>query len=231
MKKLGLIGGLGPESTVSYYRGVVNGVQKAAGRLPELTVESLDVFTMLRLCGEERYDALTDYLDGAIQRLAAAGVDFAAISANTPHIIFDRLQARSPVPLLSIVEAVCGAAEEAGFRRLALVGTRFATGEGFFKDSFRKRGLEFIVPRPEEQELIDQCIASEMALDTKRDISLNWFRALLQRMAEEDGAQAVILGSAEIPLLLNEETCPIPRLDAVKIHIDAIVLAILNESV
>ncbi len=173
MKKLGLVGGRGPESTVSYYRGVVNEVQKAAGRLPELTVESLDVFTMLRLCGEERYDALTDYLDGAIQRLAAAGVDFAAISANTPHIIFDRLQARSPVPILSIVEAVCAAAEEAGFRRLALVGTRFAAGEGFFKDSFRKRGLEFIVPRPEEQELIDQCIASEMALDTQRDISLN----------------------------------------------------------
>lgn len=228
MKKLGLIGGLGPESTVSYYRGVVNGVQKATGRLPELTVESLDVFTVLRLCGEAQYDALTDYLDGAVQRLAAAGADFAAISASTPHIIFDRLQARSPVPILNIVEAVCGAAEAAGFRRLALLGTKFTMGEGFFKDSFRDRGMEIIVPRPEEQELIDQCIASELALDTKRDISLNWFRALLQRMVEEDGAQAVILGSTEIPLMLNEEICPVPRLETKQLHIDAIVRTILT---
>ena len=104
MKKLGLVGGMGPESTIPYYHDIVYGVQKRIGKnfFPNLVIESVNVFDILRLCDEQKYDKLTNYLIQAIQNLIASGADFIALSANTPHIVFDRLQEQSSVPLVSI---------------------------------------------------------------------------------------------------------------------------------
>lgn len=109
MKKVGLVGGMGPEPTIPYYRDIVYGVQKALGKslLPELTIESVNVFKVLNLCDEKKYDELAEYLIGAINNLAESGADFAALSANTSHIVFDKLKEQSPIPLISIVEATC----------------------------------------------------------------------------------------------------------------------------
>lgn len=134
MKKLGLIGGMGPESTIPYYRDIVYGVQKALGKptFPELSIESVNVFKVLGLCGEKKYDELTEYLMSAIRNLSNSGADFAALSANTPHIVFDRLNEQSPIPLISIVEATCEEANRRGLKKIGLLGTIFTmTGEFF----------------------------------------------------------------------------------------------------
>lgn len=91
MKKLGLVGGMGPESTIPYYQDIVYGVQKKVGgnAFPQLTIESVNVFEVLELCRQEKYDELVEYLLQAIRNLEKSGVDFAALSANTPHIVFD----------------------------------------------------------------------------------------------------------------------------------------------
>lgn len=230
MKKLGLVGGMGPESTIPYYHDIVYGVQERLGKplFPPLTVESVDVFTILRLCGEERYEELTAYLLDALNCLARSGADFAALSANTPHIVFDQLQAQSPLPLVSIVDTACAEARRRQFTRLGLLGTRFTMEADFFKAPFRASHITVVTPSAGEMELVHTRVASELELGIVRDSTREEFRRILRRMKEEDGIQAVVLGCTELPLLLNDQVSPVPCLDTMQIHIQALIDAILQ---
>ncbi|HEX6862533.1 MAG TPA: amino acid racemase, partial [Thermoanaerobaculia bacterium] len=132
MKILGLIGGLGPESTIDYYRRILEAWERVEpGTAPSLVIDSLDVRRGLRLIETDRPE-LVEYLLDSLRRLAGAGVDFAVMTANTPHIVFDELAARSPVPLLSIVEVCAEEARGRGLKRLALLGTRFTMEAPFY---------------------------------------------------------------------------------------------------
>ena len=157
MKKLGLVGGMGPESTIPYYHDIVYGVQNRLGEkcFPNLTIESVNVFDVLRLCNEKKYDELTDYLMRAIKSLIKSGADFVALSANTPHIVFDRLKEQSTVPLVSIVEVTRDEAIRLHKRRLGLLGTIFTMTDDFFKKPFYGSNIEIIIPTTEEMEYIN----------------------------------------------------------------------------
>ncbi len=231
MKKLGLIGGMGPESTIPYYHDIVYGVQEALGEsvFPELTIESVNVFKVLGLCKEQKYDELTAYLMGAIDNLAKSGADFAALSANTPHIVFDRLKEQSPIPLISIVEATCEDAKRRGLKKIGLLGTIFTMAGEFFKAPFIENGIEVIVPTESEMELINEKISAELELGIVKDETLTAFQQIITRMRDEDGIEAIVLGCTELPLLLNDEASPVSCLDTMQIHIQAIVETILDK--
>ena len=230
MKKLGLIGGMGPESTIPYYHDIVYGVQEAIGEqeFPELTIESVNVFKVLGLCGEQKYDELTEYLMRAIDNLAKSGVDFAALSANTPHIVFDRLKEHSPIPLISIVEATCKEAQRREVKKIGLLGTIFTMTGDFFKASFIQNGIEVIVPTESEMELINEKISTELELGIVKNETLTAFQQIIARMRDEDGIEAIVLGCTELPLLLNDEVSPVSCLDTMQIHIQEIVKTILD---
>lgn len=230
MKKLGLVGGMGPESTIPYYHDIVYGVQKAVGKsfFPELTIESVDVFRVLRLCGEKRYDELTEYLIRAINNLAESGADFAALSANTPHIVFDKLKEQSPVPLISIVEATCEEAKRRGLKKIGLLGTIFTMTEEFFKAPFVKNGIQVIIPTETEMDLINDKISTELELGIVKEESLLSFQKIISRMKNEDGIEAIVLGCTELPLLLNDKVTSVPCLDTMQIHISSIINCILE---
>lgn len=166
MKKLGLVGGMGPESTILYYHYIVYGVQKKIGKnfFPNLVIESINVFDVLRLCDERKYDELTSYLIQAIINLIASGADLIALSANTPHIVFDRLQEWSLVPLVSIVEATRDEAIHLNKHKLGLLGTIFTIKEDFFKKPFQSSDIEIITPTAQEMEYINLKISSELEL-------------------------------------------------------------------
>lgn len=138
MKKLGLIGGLGPESAIVYYQNIVYGVQKQIGEpiFPPLTIESLSSFEVIRMSSEEKTEDLTAYLPAGVRRLAAAGADFGALACNTGHMVFERLQAESPIPLISIIDATCQEAKRLSFTWLGLLGTQATMNGTFFKQSF-----------------------------------------------------------------------------------------------
>ncbi|MDE6939994.1 MAG: amino acid racemase [Lachnospiraceae bacterium] len=225
MKKLGLVGGMGPESTIPYYHDIVYGVQKRIGEnfFPNLVIESVNVFDILRLCDEQKYDELTNYLTQAIQNLIASGADFIALSANTPHIVFDRLQERSSVPLVSIVEAVCNETIRLDKHKVGLLGTIFTMKEEFFKKPFYSSKIEIMTPTTEEMEYINLKISSELELGIVKEETLQGFQKIIKRMQQEDGIEAVILGCTELPLLLNDEVSPIPCLDTMKIHIQRLI--------
>lgn len=225
MKKLGLVGGMGPESTIPYYHDIVYGVQNRIGRnfFPNLTIESVNVFEVLSLCNEQKYDELADYLMRAIKSLIKSGADFIALSANTPHIVFDRLKEQSTVPLVSIVEVTRDEAIRLNKHKLGLLGTIFTMTDDFFKKPFYSSNIEIIIPTMKEMEYINCKISSELELGIVKKETLESFQKIIKRMAEEEGIEAVILGCTELPLLLSDEVSPVPCLDTMKIHIQHLI--------
>ena len=143
MKKLGLIGGIGPESTIEYYRSIEYGVQKKSGQnfFPNITIESLNVFDVLNLCKNQDYDGLTDYLLNGINQLSAAGVQYAALTGITTHIVFDALSKVSPVPLVSMVDTASEFAKAHRYRKVCLLGTLPTMNGTFFQKSFESKSL------------------------------------------------------------------------------------------
>lgn len=231
MKKLGLVGGMGPESTIPYYHDIVYGVQEKLGKdcFPELTIESVDVFNILKLCSEKRYDELTDYLMIAINNLIKCGADFAALSANTPHIVFDRLQEKSTIPLVSIVDSTKDEAIRANKKKIGLLGTIFTMTGDFFKAPFYKSNIEITVPTKNEMDFVNNKISTELEHGIIKNDTLKSFQKIISRMKDEDGIEAIVLGCTELPLLLNDKVSPVPCLDTMKIHVQALVNMIVEE--
>lgn len=229
MKKLGLVGGIGPESTIPYYHDIVYGVQKKLGDsvFPPIIIDSINVFQVLSFCQKKDYAGLTVYISTSIQNLAAGGADFAALTGNTPHIIFQELQNRSPIPLVSIIDATCQDARDKGYSHVFLLGTAFTMSEDFFKIPFRKSGIRITVPDPSEQQWVHDKISSELELGIKREETLVGFQALIQK-AKTNGAEAVILGCTELPLLLSDKVSPLPCLNTMSIHIQSLIQRILK---
>ena len=229
MTTVGLVGGLGPESTIDYYRRLIDGwaaVDPDAS--PSIVVDSLDARRALRLVSTNRA-ALIEYLSDSVQRLTRAGVDFIAITANTPHIVFDELSAGSSVPLLSIVEVCASEALRRGFQRVALLGTRFTMEASFYPDVMTRRGLSLITPTADERTWVHDRYVNQLLRGDFRDETRAEFTALIERLHDEERVDAVILGGTELPLLLGAESVAgVPLLDTTELHVRAI-LARLRE--
>src|SRR5712671_5488384 len=141
---LGIVGGLGPGSTIDYYRRILQEWKRDdPSSSPSIVIDSLDVDRGLRLVEHDR-PALIEYLSASLHRLAAAGADFAAMAANTPHVVFDDLVARSPIPMVSIVEACAEEAQSRRLQRLGLLGTRFTMEGAFYPSVFARRGIGIV---------------------------------------------------------------------------------------
>lgn len=232
MKKLGIVGGMGPQSTIHYYDSIIYKVHDISGKkcFPEISLESVDLFRVVDLCKEERYDELTYYLLKAIKNLYASGAEFAALSANTAHIVFDRLKELSPIPLVSIVESTCNKVLQDGFKTVGLLGTVFTMEKEFYKKPFKENNIRLVIPKKEEREFINDKIYNELQYNTTDTVIVNRFIEIIERMKNEDGIEAVILGCTELPMILNNENSPVPCLDTVKIHIIEIIRNLMSEN-
>ena len=231
MKKLGLVGGIGPESTIPYYHDIVYGVKERVGKnfFPNITIESINVFEVLRLCKEQNYEDLVNYLSLAINNLSAAGAEFAALTGNTPHIVFEELKDRSPIQLVSIVDAAADEAEQKGLKRLGLIGTEVTMKGDFFKRPFIANGIDIIVPAAAEIDYINEKIANELEIGIVRQETQQEFMKIIEKMQQEENAQALILGCTELPLLFKNISANILLLDTMKIHVNKLIDMILEE--
>lgn len=224
MTTVGLVGGLGPESTVDYYRRILDGwARRDPTTAPSIVIDSLDVQRALRLVDRDR-PALVEYLLASLHRLAGAGVDFAAMTANTPHIVFDDLAARSPVPLVSIVEVCVAEARRRGLDRLALLGTRFTMEGPFYPAVAARAGVTVVSPDDADRAWIHERYVGELLRGEFRDDTRQRVVALVARLRDEAGIDGVILGGTELPLLLPTPTiAELPALDTTALHVAAIV--------
>jgi aspartate racemase len=226
MKTIGIVGGIGPESTVDYYRAVISAYRQRQpdGSYPSIIINSIDLKKMIDLMGGNQLDTVTDYLVCEIQRLAGAGAHIGLVAANTPHVVFDEVQSRSPIPLVSIVQATCDAAKALGLKRPGLFGTRVTMQGRFYPDAFSKAGIELVVPDDTERAYIHDKYMGELVKGIFPAETREHLLAIIDRMKKRDGIDAVILGGTELPLILRDATASgIPLLDTTQIHAKAIV--------
>jgi aspartate racemase len=231
MKILGVVGGIGPESTVEYYRLLIAVYQKRMGEktLPQIVINSIDVYRGLAFLDDNRPDLLADYFANAVKTLADAGADFAIISANTPHLVFPEVQARSSLPLLSIVEAACAEAKLRGITRIGLLGTRFTMQAHFYPDVFSREGISVVVPKEAELAYIHDKYINELLKGVVLPDSREGLLRIIERMKAADRMEAVLLAGTELPLILRGDTVhDLPLLDTTKIHVEAAINRLLE---
>lgn len=230
MRTVGILGGIGPESTVEYYRGIVASYRQRRpdGSYPSIFINSISVAKLLGWMDAGQLSEVVAYLLDELQKLFHAGADFGIIAANTPHIVFDEVQRRSPLPLVSIVEATCAEAKRRGIRKAGLLGTRFTMQASFYPEVFRREGIALVVPDEAEQTYIHEKYVGELLANTFLPETRGKLLEIVQRMKEQEQIQAVVLGGTELPLLLGDDTaCGIPLLDTTQIHVQAVVAELL----
>ena len=231
MKTLGIIGGLGPESTIDYYGKIIALYRDRTGdgSYPQFIVNSVNLKKGLDFMEANNLPGMADYLVEEIGKLARAGASFGLISANTPHIVFDEVASKSPIPLVSIVEATCAAAKARKLKRLALFGTRYTMQATFYPKVFSREGIELFVPNPEDQTYIHDKYLNELVPGRFLPATRAGLLAIVDRMKANSDIDGVILAGTELPLILREsEHNGIPLLDTTEIHCEAAVIEMLS---
>ena len=225
MKTVGVIGGIGPESTIEYYRLLVAAyrAQKPDGSYPPVIINSINLKAVVDLLEANDLAGVTDCFVAEIKKLAGAGAECGLLAANTPHIVFDEIRCRSPIPLVSIVEATCEAARLLGLKRLGLLGTRFTMQGNFYPNVFSKAEIALVVPQPDEQTYIHDKYMGELVKGIILPETRQRLLAIVDRLKERESIDGVILGGTELPLILGDVTDRgIPFLDTTRIHVQAI---------
>lgn len=230
MKIAGILGGLGPESTIDYYRSIIALYRHRDPNhaSPQLLIHSLDVDHGIALLNANRHADLADYLSSGIDVLARAGATFALVAANTPHIVFPELERRSPIPLLSIVRATAEHAKSLGLKKVGLFGTGFTMNANFYPEEFDRHAITIVRPTEEERAFIHQKYIGELLknqfLPPTRDAILQ----IANRLVREDGVEAIALAGTELPLLLRDSPATVRFLDTTVIHVEATVTELLK---
>ena len=230
---LGIVGGTGPESTIDYYRSILANWQRRTGdgSYPRLIINSVEASRIFRLLGDGDYDGVADEMSAAVTQLAEAGVGAALLAANATHLAFDQVAARSPIPLLHIVDAAREAAAARGNRRLGIFGTRFVMEAAMYPERFASRGMTVVAPQPDDRTYIHEIYFGELV----RGVFVNETRQrlveIIDRMRERDEIDGLILGGTELALMLtNTSYAGVPILDTAKAHAEAAVDWLLGDA-
>lgn len=222
MKKIGLIGGTGPESTAMYYKELNTRTDNRTGgkKMPDIAIESVDFRRAWEYVTTEDYEALSDYLAEKANALYNGGSEVIALTAGTMHIVYDEISSKTPAKLISIPKAVADEVVRRGIKKAGLLGTIFTMEKDYMKKDLIDAGVEVFVPEKEERELVAKRILEELEVGIVKEETLKEFCKIISDMRERDGIEAVILGCTELPLILNNDNCPLPVLDSVDIHIE-----------
>jgi aspartate racemase len=225
MQKIGIIGGLGPESTLEYYRGIIQAFNQLSSdfNYPEMIIYSMNLGPVMAMFDTDDWDGLKSALLDALQALDKAGADFGAIASNSPHIVWEQIEPASPLPLISIVETVCDEASRLGLKRPGLLGTSLTMRTDYYHRRMKQAGIDAVSPRQEDQATIQHYLDNEIEKGILKAETRAELLAIVDRMKEEEGIDSVILGCTELPLILTENDYGVPFLNTTNLHVQAIV--------
>ena len=225
MKKIGLVGGTGPESTLMYYKEHNSRIDKITDgkAMPDIVIESVNFRKAWEYVCSERYDLLTDYLAEKVTCLQNSGAEVISLTAVTMHLVIDDIIAKTNADLISIPKAVCKEALSAGYKKIGLLGTIFTMEKDYMKKDFLEAGIEVCVPDKEDRDLVAKRIYEELEAGIVKESTLKELQGIIAKMRDEKGIEAVVLGCTELPLILNSGNCPVPCLDSVEIHINELI--------
>lgn len=231
MKTVGILGGIGPESTIEYYRFIVAAYRERQqdGSYPSIVINSVDLDRLVRWINANEMEPFADYLVKGIERLQRCDVDFAVMAANTAHIVFDEIRERTSLPLISIVECARDAALKLGLKRVGLFGTGFTMKAPFYPNVFAPAGLTIVTPNEEEQAYIHEKYFGELLKNTFLPETRARLLEIVDQMKEREAIEALILAGTELPLIMRApEHNGVPFLDTTVIHVESIVERILS---
>ena len=230
MKTLGIIGGIAPPSTIDYYRQLTSGyrARHPDGNYPSILIDSLDGARFFGLLATGDRAGMIELLLAELGRLARGGADLALFASNTPHMVFDEVDLRSPIPLISMVEATADVAEAQGRRTVGLLGAKYTMEGDFYQAAFARRGIAVVVPEADDRTYVHDRYFGELVEGIFLDETRAGMAAIVDRMKARHEIEAVILGGTELPLLFRASpVTSVPMLDTTTIHVEAAIARML----
>ena len=230
MKKLGIVGGVGPESTIEYYKEINEGFRKRSNsnNYPKMIIDSLNLAEMYSLVANKQWKEFTECFIESIKNLVAGGAEFAVMAANTAHIVFDEVSRQSPIPLISIVEETCKFAQSKGCRNVIVFGTAFTMSSALFDKAFARYGINAFAPSEEDQKTIHSIIFPHLQEGIVLPEEKKAILEIAVKMIAEKNADALVLGCTELPLIIKQTDLNVKLLDTTQIHIDSILTYMLS---
>lgn len=225
MKKIGLVGGTGPESTLMYYKKLNEAFDRLTDgkTMPEIVIESVDFRKFWGFVENSEFGRMADYLEEKLINLDKCGAEVISLTAVTCHVVYDELESRFAGPIVSIPKAVCEKAVSMGIKRIGLLGTALTMEKDYMKKDLTEAGIEVFTPDAEDRKLVAKRILEELENGIVKESTLKELTGIISKMKDENGIEGVILGCTELPLILNSNNCPVECFDAVSIHIDKLI--------
>jgi len=222
-KRIGIIGGVGPSATVLYYQQIIEGFR---GRVenthfPEILIHSLDLMEINNHFYNKDMDSLSDKIEKAVRGLEKAGCAFALLSCNAMHMVFDRVQMRVQVPMVSIIEAVLNEVKQRQLKRIGIMGTTFVMQSTLYRQPLEQSGVQCLLPNEKEQSWIMEAINDDLQLPKIPEETVTRLLMNVENLGAQ-GAEEILLACTDLPVAISEEKSSIPILDSTSIHVRAI---------
>ncbi len=223
MKKIGLLGGMGPEASLEYYRQLIELAKEKnpESRYPEIIIYNLNFEDFCRPVSRGEDEAVFNLLRDKLEALERAGADFAMMASNTPHLYYERLADEVSIPILSIVDATAEKAKEKGLKKVALLGTEFTMNADFYPRTFESAGIDLVVPDRENRRVVHDKIMNELVNGQFLDETKEELTEMIGNLRQNQGIDGVVLGCTELPLILSENELGVSVLDTTRIHVEA----------
>lgn len=224
MKKIGLVGGISWSSTLDYYRLLNEEVNKKQGGLnfAECIIYSVNFEQFQRFNAGYDWDASFELLGRAAENLKRAGADMIVLCANTAHVVAERIHERINLPLIDIRVATALSIQAKGLRKVGLLGTVYTMEMDFYRDVLQAHGIEVIIPDKKERDFIEDTLVHELGKGIVRSETRDAYRRIIDILISR-GAEGIVLGCTEIPLLIQQEDVSIPVFNTTHIHVQAAV--------
>ena len=225
MKKLGLVGGISWVSTIDYYRFINEGINEKLGGLnfAECIIYSLNFDDFQRSNSNNNWDATFELLLNACKSLEKSGAEAIVLCANTAHAVSDKLEKELQLPIIHVATATANKINEQGLKKVGLLGTKFTMEMDFYFKKLAENNIEAIVPfLQEERDFIQDTLKEELGRGIIKEQTKRAYLSIIEKLIE-NGAEGIILGCTEIPMLISQEDVAVPVFDTTKIHSEAAV--------
>lgn len=222
MKRIGILGGMSPESTIHYYQLIVQLYIQQYGNhgYPELVIFSVSFEQYIKWQEAGDWDAIGKELAKGAQILENAGAEFIVVATNTMHKVVDVIQAAISIPVLNLLDVVSESMLARGVTKAGLLGTRYTMEDGFYAAGLAKHGIEVVVPDSKDRDLVHRVIYDELIKGVILPSSKAKFQSIVTDL-QNNGAQGVVLGCTEIPMLIGDGDVSIPVFDTTRLHAEA----------
>lgn len=224
MKKVGIVGGIGPASTIDYYREIVESYREINGddNYPEIVIDSINMRELIIGIETNNFNSVANQILRSISNLEKAGAKFAAIASNSPHIVWDLIKDKTSIPLLSIIDATCDHIVRQNYKKVLIFATKFTMKNGLYSKALTEKNIGWILPNEEDIETLGDIIYPNLENGIVVEEDKQKMVNIAGRHIEKYGADSILLGCTEIPLMIKPNDVSVPVINTAQIHIEKI---------